>query len=294
MNKKIILLALLVLSLSSCKTFILAKHDLDWNYDDFDEMAEKMCITNKAKGAKSEPCDFERDTVKVTKVGSNTYVFPISKRFIEYEFKKDKLQDEVNAKFKVKDQGKSNYTDEETVLALGLNFFFDDIIDKNLAKRLVEKKIQAKKDKKAHIKNSIKSLFWVAYERLNDDPNDSGIGIGIRPVRYSIDGSDYGLVELFFVDMDNRNQKIGSTIYGYISFFKAGRGGINISIPTCFISTTKWMDGCVLDSKSKVGNFVRKSQIKSDGWGKPVFQFSMAKYVPPPKEPEAKGVPLNI
>ena len=138
----------------------------------------------------------------------------------------------------------------------------------------------------------------LVYDRLDRNPNNSNVGIGIKPIFYvsplnSDSGNTYAMAEIFFLDVSN-SISLGKRIYGYVDFFNAGQGGFNISIPTCYTKTSKRIDGCELNSKEDVKKWVRKSQKAKTGFGKPVFQMSFAKYVAPPSEPKAKGIPLDF
>lgn len=289
---KILSLLCSLLILSSCKTFIIGKERFSWNYDDFGVMTEKMCVENRSKHNESSPCDYEDDTISITKIDENTYVFPIEKRFITNQIDDSSLRKEIKNKF----NKKLRYNNiEEALLIEGFNWLTDGSVKRNRQERV-------RKDKEEYIEKSVENLFRVAYRRLNDNPNRSGIGIGIRPVRYlsphtedndSGSGS-YGLAEVFFVDMENNNTPVGTTVYGYMDFFTAGREGFNIKVPTCYAKTSKRIDGCVLPTERHVRHWVRQSQKTASGYGTPFFEMSLAKYVPPPKEPMAKGVPIEI
>jgi len=271
----------LILVTTACKTFIVKGSGVKWsdsNYTDYNLMSDSMCISNQAKTNESSGCYNKSSTQKVTQYG-NTYVFKVNKRFIENTFESDKLEEEIKGKFKFK----SN--DKQMNALIGLASFFSETVKGGINNL-------ERKAKKKYIKNSIGSLFSTASSMLDEGSDD--IGIAITPISYVTDSfKKYSLAEVSFVDL-RRKKIIGSTIYGYVDFFDSGHGGFNISIPTCYTLTSQWIDGCQLNSKKDITKRVSKSQKMEDTYGKAVFTMSLAKYMPPPSQPIARGIPLNF
>jgi len=281
MIKKLILISMLFF-LASCKTFIV-KGNFEWSESDYNNMgliSEYMCITNQEKNNESKPCYNKKDAVKLTQVG-NTYIFSITKGFIENNFNGSKLRKAIKKDFTV-----TGGNTESHALILLAKFF------SNTVKNSVDKTEYERKEK--YINDSINSLFDTANNRLKENYKNSGIGIGFKLIYYDSIVENYSgnfaLSEVFFVDINDNNKVIGASIYGYVSFFNSGHGGFNISIPTCHTKTTSIIDGCELNSKNEVIKWVRKSQLNSEKYGKSIFRMSFAKYLPPPSQPRAKGI----
>jgi phage pi2 protein 07 len=295
MKIKLLVVLSVCLFISSCKTFILYSGDisLELNKWTTDKTTERMCITTtKIINSDTDKCILESSTMEVD-LFSGGLIFPVDKYFIKRGFDDRRLRKSLDEEFK-KDYLRKAGSVEGEVLYQGLNWLFDGAMESNVQENIYKKKQADKKRKEELIDNSLNTFFGDAYKRLNESSSDSGIGIKIKFYTYESDNDTYGLAELSFVDMKNSNTVMGNTVLGYFSTFSVGRGGINVYIPSCFVVTSKVTDGCSSYDINKIKERVRKSQKYMKYDGKPLITFSLATYIPPPEEPKAQGIPLDI
>ena len=295
MKIKLLVILSICIFVSGCKTFILYSGDISAKLDkwDTDKITERMCInTTQITNSDTDKCILESSTKEVDLI-SGGLVFPVDKYFIKRGFDDRRLRKSLDKEYE-KDYSRKADSVEGEVLYQGLNWLFDGAMESNVQENIYKKKQADKKRKEKLIDDSLDTFFGDAYRRLNESSSDSGIGIKIRLFTYDADNSTYGLAELSFVDMKNSNSVMGNTILGFFDTFEIGRGGINVYVPSCFVITSKVTDGCSSYDIDKIKERVRKSQKYMKYDGKPLITFSLAAYIPPPEEPKAQGIPLDI
>lgn len=295
MKIKLLIILSVFISVSGCKTFILYNGDISlklskWNTD---LITNKMCITTKkVKNSDNDKCILESATMDI-ETFSGGLVFPVKKSFIKYGFDDRRLRKSLDEQFK-KDYSRKVDSVEGEVLYQGLNWLFDGAMESNVQENIYKKKQADKKRKEKLIDDSLDTFFGNAYSRLNESSSESSVGIKIRLFTYESNESNYGLAELSFVDMKNANTAMGNIVLGYFDTFSVGRGGINVHIPSCYVYTDKVTDGCTSYDIDTITKRIRNSQKDSNNNGKPLITFSLATYIPPPTEPKALGIPLDI
>lgn len=275
-----------VFSLSGCKTFIMYSGNSEPLLNRYNPgYTEKMCIDNELKASKNSKrlCETESSAKKVVLLPNNEgFIFPISKSFISNEFDSKRLKKEVKGKFDTK------FTTAEGQLA---SAFFDWATDGSTK---YEREKRAREKEKSYIESNTKYLFTTAYNRFEDSNYDSGIGLKVSLFSYSSGDSNYALARVSFVDMNNSNTEIDSQVYGYVDFFDSPHGGFNVHIPTCEVKTNEAIDGCVLNTTDDLTKIIKSSMDQKTGYGKSLITFSFAKFLPPPEEPKAKGIPYRL
>ena len=289
MNKLSVIL--LTVFLFGCKTFITKDGDFDiqpsyiTNRLDEQWISERMCLNFE------NTCRSKKDTIEIIKINEDTYAFHVTRSLLN-NFNSRPLKKEIESRYKFKKYSGPNSI-EEAALTMIFDFAMDTTVRERRMASDAKKEAELNRKKKSYINSSIDSLFPNVRERLDDNPNNSQIGLAFKLIEYERMGDRRGLAELYFIDFANKNRKMGNTVYAYLGFIsptESNNGTIYIHVPSCYIMTSRRIDGCLVKDWKTATEYIYKSQENRNAYGKSYISFALSKYIPPPEEPQAQGI----